>query len=92
MTSSDVELEPVAGLVDVDDEPLIERIVRRVAAATNRTEFDLDPLGRTLDVEALETLAASAATNRLAFEYEGYEVEIDGVGVVKVEKDANEVG
>lgn len=75
----------------MDDESLLLRIVRQVAAASERDEFDLVPLDRTIDVDALDTLVTESRTPHLAisFEYEGYEVEIDGDGRVGVAEGSN---
>ena len=57
-------------------------MVRAVAAASNRTVLDLDPLCWSIDVEAMDTILQRDGWARVDFEYEGFEVTVDSETVV----------
>lgn len=61
-------------------------IVELVAEVTNRGHTDLEPLQRTIDGDALNTLFESSGTERLhvSFAYEGVNVRVTSDGVVEV--------
>ena len=71
--------------VDLDDDTVRSvscTVVERIADLTDRDPTDLRPLWDSVDPEALDALVAHASDSstpcRIAFEYEGYEVEIIG--------------
>ena len=72
------------------EEPVSVRIVRLVAVAADREVTDLDPLGATIDVDALDQLVHSRSftdpetTIEVSLTYEGYLVEIEANGTVNV--------
>ena len=78
------EYDPTVG------EQLSVRIVRLVAVASDRKTSELEPLGRTIDVEALGQLVNAwtftdrEATIEVSFDYEGYLVEIETNGTVNI--------
>lgn len=67
--------------IDSDEPPSLV-VVRAVAAASNRTMQDLDPLGETIDVEVMDTILQPGGWARVDFEYEGFEVTVDSETVV----------
>ena len=71
--------------VDLDDATVrstSSTVVARIADLTDRDPSDLGPLWDSVDPEALDAFVAHASESstpcRIAFEYEGYEVEIVG--------------
>lgn len=63
-------------------------LVELVAAATGRTQTDLEPLQYTVDGDALNAVLESAETSDLTitFTYEDLEVEISSDGFVEVQQ------
>lgn len=61
-------------------------IVQLVAKVTNRPHTELEPLQRTIDGDALNSLFESAASERLyvSFTYEGVNVRVTNDGVVEI--------
>jgi hypothetical protein len=51
-------------------------VVRSVAAATDRTVVDLEPVHRTIDAEALDALFERSARARVSIRYAGCEVTV----------------
>lgn len=94
MTDGENDWGSPADKMNGADEALLLRIVNRVALATNREEDDLEPLVRTIDIEALNSLVTTSKSPDLeiSFSYEDCLVEIDCDGVVKVTRDSNEIG
>lgn len=79
------EADGDAPVYTVDLEDATERstsctVIERIADLTDRAPTDLDPLWGSVNPEALDAFVAHAsersAPSRLAFEYEGYTVEI----------------
>lgn len=64
----------------------VQGIPRAVARGEDEEVLDLPPLGRTVDVEALETLLGRSESERLTveFEYCGYTVVARNDGYVSV--------
>ena len=66
------------------------RVIRLVAIASDRQALDLDPLGYVIDTDALDRLLQSKGIDDphtqigVSFEYEGYLVEIDTNGTVRI--------
>lgn len=75
--------------VDLDDrsEPAMS-IVEVVAEATNRSVLDLDPLGESIDPDALNQLFTDRATSssdlEVTFTHAGVTVIVAGTGTVRV--------
>ena len=69
-------------------------IVRLVSVVSNRKPDELQPLGEAIDTDALNRLIDSkSATGRrgsvaVSFAYEGYEIDIDANGMVRLYHDA----
>lgn len=65
-----------------------------MAIASDRTVTDLDPLGRTIDNDALDALFAPASENgsgrsfQGSFHYDGCRVETTGGGTVRLLEEA----
>ena len=72
------------------NDPISMRITRLVAIAADREVIDLEPLGSTIDVDALDGFVNSRSftdpetTVEVAFTYEGYLVEIEANGRVNI--------
>lgn len=67
------------------EESLATTIVRAVASVSNRETTELEPLYDTVDPEALETCVTSLCESSdcaVTFVYAGYEIRIDGDGLV----------
>ncbi|SFR35395.1 HalOD1 output domain-containing protein [Halogeometricum limi] len=72
----------------VEPEDLDVRLVQRIATVLDRDPIDLPPLARTVDLDALSTLAAIEGTS-VSFEYEGCSVHVgDGGDLTVTELDA----
>ena len=94
MRSTDKSAPPTRILtVEYDhasDEPISAQVVRSVAVAADREATDLEPLGSTIDVDALEQLVHSRSFTdqetmiEVLFSYEGYLVEIEANGTVNI--------
>lgn len=73
-----------------NDEPITLRVVRAVAAASDRRVTDLEPLARHIDTDALKALFPSAdaigsgRTVEASFRYEGYLAEVDADRTVRL--------
>ena len=72
------------------DAPLSGLIVRLVAIVTDREGTELEPLGRVIDIEALERLVGSGARGtpwtpvEVSFDYEGFTIDIEADGTVSI--------
>jgi hypothetical protein len=71
--------------VDLDDDDVRSiscTVVTRIADLTGRDPAELGPLWNSVDPEALDSFVAHASESstpcRIAFEYEGYVVEVVG--------------
>jgi len=64
------------------DEAPSDAVVRSVAAATDRTVVDLDPLYETVDSDALDDLFERGASVRMSFRYGGCDVTVTQLHVV----------
>ena len=62
----------------------IESIVSAVAKAEGVPETEVTPLYAVLDPEALEAVLESSALATVSFEFEGYEITVDGTGQVEL--------
>jgi hypothetical protein len=83
--------EVLAGTYEPGDGLTIStHVVRLVAIASDRREIDLEPLGRRIDTDQLDALFdpafLSGAETRVSvkFAYEGYVVDIDDDGTVRI--------
>lgn len=74
------------------DEPVSVRIARLVAVTSDREVSDLEPLGRVIDTDALEALFSPGVGGNIegSFRYEGYRVEIDADGTVRLREAAEQ--
>ena len=74
------------------EESLSKVIVRLVAVATDREALALRPLGEVVDVDALDRLFAAVDHSQVpavaSFRYEGFRVEVDGEGTVRLYEEA----
>lgn len=72
------------------DEPVSQCVVRLVSIATDRDPLELTPIGHVIDADALDALLSTSRASRdepsvaVSFRYEGYRVEIDAVGTVRL--------
>jgi hypothetical protein len=67
-------------------DPVSIRVVERLADAEGLDPKDLPPLARTVDLEALDSLIESAASDTtVSFSVDGYEVTVDGEGTVSLD-------
>ena len=66
------------------------KVVRRVAAVTDREVIQLPPLYETIDPEALDAIVDSVSTDASSlvcrFTYEECRITVDGSGAVSVEE------
>lgn len=71
-------------------EPISLRIVRLVAIADDREPMELDPLGQTIDTDALnvffdsKSLSDPAVSVDISFRYGGYQIDIDANGTIRL--------
>lgn len=72
------------GTTSADHDDVIEEIVTQLADANDVPPLDLEPLGRSIDGDALERLLDGDAVTRIAFEHAGCSVSVDGTGEVYV--------
>lgn len=69
-----------------DVEHVSSRLIERLADAKAVSPRDLPPLGRSIDLEALDALVESANSRiTVSFSIEGYEVLIGGDGTVALD-------
>ncbi|MHB9286693.1 HalOD1 output domain-containing protein [Halobacteriales archaeon Cl-PHB] len=61
------------------DEPLVHRIVTKIAAREGVDPTELQPLGAVIDVDALESLVGEGGrfTGQVTFTYLDYEVTVE---------------
>lgn len=64
------------------DDPASEAVVRAVAAATDQTVLDLDPLYHAVDSGSLDHLFEGSADASVRFRYEGCDVRVNGTYVL----------
>lgn len=86
--------DPVVVLTEKEtpenDEPITLRVVRAVAAASDRRVTEIEPLARHIDTDALKALfppadpTESRRTVGVSFPYGGYHVEIDADRTVRL--------
>lgn len=73
-----------------ESEPSSLRVVRLVAIASDREATDLEPLAQIIDTDALNALFSTARSRsdehsaKVSFRYEGYRVEVDADGEVRL--------
>ncbi len=65
--------------------PVSERIVRRVAEATDSDVSELPTLYDAIDPEGLDALVARMSNGVVSFSYAGHEVTVDSDGSISVD-------
>ncbi|WP_418282685.1 HalOD1 output domain-containing protein [Halorubrum sp. DTA98] len=65
-----------------EGEPVSERVVRKVATATDSDSLELPPLYGSIDPDALDRLVAQLSDGEITFTYADHEVVVSGDGTV----------
>lgn len=66
-------------MIDMEDRPPItQRVVREVASKTETDPLELPPLGRSVDVDALDKLDEIPADTTVQFDYAGHTITVHG--------------
>lgn len=63
-----------------------ERVIQKVATATNSDPLELPPLYGPIDPDALNVLIEQMADGEISFTYAGHEITVESDGTIGFEK------
>ncbi|WP_336021534.1 HalOD1 output domain-containing protein [Halobellus salinisoli] len=70
--------------------PVAERVIERVAIATESDEIDLPPLFDAIDPDALETVVETMSSGEITFAYADRDITVGSDGSVSVADESTE--